>query len=118
MGQGRDAKRFIDKNGHRRNPPGEISTAPLLAPGTLCPGQDEVQSAPPTAAPAVRRLRADLPVVIMTGHAELPSQQGAGGGTDGLLLKPFRGAQLTSMLRQVLDRRASATGGPATPESE
>ncbi len=53
---------------------------------------------------AARILRADLPVVIMTGHSDHVAQNVDGGvGADAVLKKPFLRLELARMLRQVLD---------------
>ncbi len=55
---------------------------------------------------AAGSLRDDLPVVIMTGHSDKLTLDIDGGvGADAVLKKPFRRAELSKRLRQVLDGR-------------
>jgi PAS domain S-box-containing protein len=56
---------------------------------------------------AARSVRADLRVVIMTGHSDKLTVDADGGvGADAVLRKPFRFERLTAVIRQVLARDA------------
>lgn len=56
----------------------------------------------------VRRIRSDLPVVIMTGHSDKLNLDADGGvGADAVLRKPFRLDVLANVVLQVLRRPAS-----------
>jgi len=51
----------------------------------------------------IRRLRADLPILIMTGHggAQL-AQRAAAVGAEEVLRKPLRGSELAEAIARVL----------------
>jgi CheY-like chemotaxis protein len=54
---------------------------------------------------AIRRIRPDAGVVLMSGYAEEPAAEpGAGGGAAGFLHKPFTHEALASEVRRVLER--------------
>jgi CheY-like chemotaxis protein len=59
------------------------------------------------AAAAIKGLRPDLPVVVMSGYSE-PDVSGrfAGGGVAGFVQKPFRPADLTACVRRAVARAA------------
>ncbi len=60
---------------------------------------------------AARILRADLPVVIMTGHSDKLAETADGGvGADTVLKKPFFSAGLAAVLRYVLHANCGDTG--------
>ena len=56
---------------------------------------------------AARGIRADLPVVVMTGHSEKLSEDDDGGvGADAVVLKPFKRNQLAEILDRLLRVRS------------
>ncbi len=71
----------------------------LLVTDQTMPGMDGVEMLK-----AARRLRDDMPVLIMTGNSyKLTLDADGGVGADAVVNKPFRRAELATAVRQVLD---------------